>query len=254
MKAEVFTIEGKKIKVIELPEQFNEEYRQDLIKRAILAIRSHGRQPYGTMSLAGQGYSAKLSRRRRDYKGAYGKGISRVSRKTMWRRGMQFGWVGAIVPGTVGGRRAHPPKAEKKWEQKINNKERKKAIRSALAGTAQKKIMIIENKFEDLKKTREVKKILNLFGLTTDKIKRNKAGKGKNKGRNYRYKKNPLIIVSKKCDVANVVPNLPGYDVVNVKNLNPEILSLNHNEPRPCIFTEGSIEILSKERLFFDKK
>ena len=44
-------------------------------------------------------------------------------------------WVGAVMPGTVGGRRAHPPKADKIWSQKINTTERRKAIRSAIAGT-----------------------------------------------------------------------------------------------------------------------
>src|SRR3990167_10770470 len=155
MKAEVFDLDGKKIKTIELPEQFYENYEPDLINRAILAIFSHRRQPYGTMPLAGIDYSGKLSRRRRDYKGAYGKGISRASRKTMWRRGMQFGWVGAISPGTVGGRRAHPPKATKIWDLKINNKERRKAIRSALSGVAiKKRLFIIEDKFEDLKQAK----------------------------------------------------------------------------------------------------
>src|SRR3989338_2777215 len=169
MKAEVFDLDGKKIKTIELPEQFYENYEPDLINRAILAIFSHRRQPYGTMPLAGQGYSAKLSRRRRDYKTPYGKGVSRVSRKTMWRRGMQFGWVGAISPGTVGGRRAHPPKSTKIWDLKINNKERRKAIRSALSGVVQNsKLIVVDDKFEDLKKAKDVKRVLGLLGFETD--------------------------------------------------------------------------------------
>ena len=144
MKADVFGLDGKKVKSIELPEQFNEEYEPDLIKRAILVIQSHNRQPYGVAYQAGMIHSAKLSRRRRNYKGSYGKGISRVPRKTMWRRGMQFGWVGANAPGMVGGRRSHPPKAYKNWDLKINIKERKKAIRSALSGSlANNKVGII---------------------------------------------------------------------------------------------------------------
>ena len=44
-------------------------------------------------------------------------------------------WVGAFAPGTVGGRRAHPPKSEKIWSKKINKKENAKAIRSAISAT-----------------------------------------------------------------------------------------------------------------------
>lgn len=256
MKADVLSLDGKKLKTVELPEQFNESYEPDLVNRAVLTIFSHGRQPYGTMPKAGQGYSAKLSRRRRDYKGAYGKGISRASRKTMWRRGMQFGWVGALSPGTVGGRRAHPPKATKIWALNINVKERRKAIRSALSGVAQKsKFVVVEDKFEELKLAKDVKKVLKGFGFETEAVIRKKAGKGKSRGRATRYKKNPLLVVGKNCNVVKALSNIPGYDSVDVKSLNASLLSLNYNNPRPCIFTESALNILSKEKLFFgDKK
>ena len=116
----VLDLNGKNLKQIDVPEQFEGEYNQDLIKRAVMAIQSNKRQPYGAKPRAGKRYSSKLSRRRRQYKGSYGHGMSRVPRKVMWRRGMQFGYVGAHAPGTVGGRRAHPPKAEKRWNKKIN--------------------------------------------------------------------------------------------------------------------------------------
>ncbi len=152
MKVDVYSLEGEKVRSIELPKQFNEEYRPDLIRRAVFAIMSHNIQEYGAHPEAGKRSSAKLSRRRRDYKGAYGIGISRIPRKTMWRRGTQFGWVGAWAPGTVGGRRAHPPKAEKNWEKSINVKERKKAIRSAIAVLLKmNKIKILDSKLEDIK-------------------------------------------------------------------------------------------------------
>jgi len=255
MKADVFNLEGKKVKSLELPEQFADEYNYDLINRAVLVINSNNRQPYGTMPLAGMGYSAKLSRRRRDYKGAYGKGISRVPRKTMWRRGTQFYWVGALSPGTVGGRRAHPPKAEKKWNLKINKKERRKAIRSALSGVlSNSRIIVLDNKFEDLKLTKDVKKIFSLLGLGVDAVKRKKAGTGKSRGRAIRYKKNSLVVVSGKCNVVKAVRNLPGYDVVDVRSLNASVLTLHYRLPRPCVFTEGALELMNKERLFLENK
>src|SRR3989344_4390875 len=138
MKVKVLSLDGNESGSIELPSQFSEEIREDLIKRAILAIKSYKRQKYGAKEEAGKRASAKLSRRRRKYRGAYGMGISRVPRKILSRRGMRMTWVAAFAPGTVGGRRAHPPKSAKNWELKINKKERKKAIRSALAATASK--------------------------------------------------------------------------------------------------------------------
>src|SRR3990167_2631714 len=131
----VMNLEGKKVREINLPVQFNEGYHPNLIKRNVWTIQSNKRQPYGAKERAGLRYSSTLSKRRKDYKGSYGKGLSRTPRKVMWRRGTQFCFMGATAPGTVGGRKAHPPKAEKVFTKKINKKERRKAIRSALSAT-----------------------------------------------------------------------------------------------------------------------
>src|SRR3989338_1070581 len=141
MKLDVLDLSKNKIGEIKMPLQFEEEFRPDFIRRAVLAVQSHKRQAYAASSDAGKRSSAKLSRRRRDYRGSYGFGISRVPRKIMTRRGTRMNWVGAFAPGTVGGRKAHPPKTEKIWWKKINEKERLKALRSAIAATISKDIV-----------------------------------------------------------------------------------------------------------------
>jgi large subunit ribosomal protein L4e len=252
MKADVMSLDGKKLKSVDLPVQFEEGYEPDLVNRAVLAIFSHNRQPYGLFTKAGQGVSAKLSRRRRDYKGSYGKGISRVPRKTLWRRGMQFGWVGAFAPGTTGGRRAHGPKASKIWDLEINTKERKKAIRSALSGLTSKdsKLVVVEDKFENIKNVKDAKKVLTDLGFIVETVKRKNVGKGRVRGRAFRYKKNALVVVTKNCSAVQALSNLAGYDTVDVKSLNASALTLSYGKPRECIFTEGAINTISKEKLF----
>lgn len=267
MKTEVLSIEGKKQGSVELPEQFNEEYRPDLIRRAVLAIQSHKRQPYGSMPEAGKRPTAKLSRRRRKYRGSYGKGISRVPRKILSRNGSQMNWVGAFAPGTVGGYRAHPPKAWKDWELKINDKERKKALRSAIAATALKEIvlarghksanvvpLVADTKIESLSKTSEAKKVLEQLGLKGElercAEKKIRAGKGKNRGRRYKKKKGVLIVVSGKCKLMESAKNLPGVDIVNVSSLNAELLAPGYLPGRITVWSERAIERLAKEKLF----
>ena len=61
--------------------------------------------------------------------------MSRVPRLTQGRRA-------DLAPCVVGGRRAHPPKAEKNWSEKINKKEKKLAKESAIAVTSNKEIVI----------------------------------------------------------------------------------------------------------------
>ncbi|MFH0752164.1 MAG: 50S ribosomal protein L4 [archaeon] len=266
MKADILNLEGKKTKSIELPSQFEEEYRPDLIKRAVLAKQSHDRQPYGASPEAGMRHSTFVSKRRRKYRGCYGKGIARTPRKIMSRSGTQMNWVGARAPNTVGGKRAHPPKAEKDWDLKINATERRKALRSAIAATTDKELVkkrghisatvpiIIENAFESLKKAKDVTVILKKLGLEKE-LKRSakktiRAGKGKGRGRKYVKKKGPLIVMSKKCDLTKAAKNIPGVDLTEVKCLNTELLAPGTHAGRLTIWTEDAIKKMDKEKLF----
>ena len=268
MELKILDLEGKEEGKIKLPDQFNEEVRPDLIKRAVLAVQSHNRHPYGAAPMAGKRSSAVLSRRRRDYRGSYGIGISRVPRKIMSRRGTRMNWVGAFAPGMVGGRRAHPPKAGRIWWQKINKKERRKAIRSAISATVIKEIVeeirkvpnnypfIIDSRIEDLEKTKIVKEMLEKLGFKEELERASKktirAGKGKSRGRKYRKKKSLLIVVSKECKLMKGAQNLTGIDVVEVKNINAELLAPGCIAGRPTLWTNSAVEIMEKEKLFME--
>ena len=267
MKLDILDLTSNKIGEIKLPPQFEEELRPDLIHRAVLAIQSHKRQTYAASSEAGKRASAKLSRRRRDYRGSYGIGISRVPRKIMTRRGMRMNWVGAFAPGTVGGRRAHPPKSEKIWWKKINEKERAKAIRSAMAATIMRDVVaqrghlmpinypfILDSKFESISKTKDVIDTFKKLGLENElaraEEKKIRAGKGKSRGRKYKKKKGPLVVVSKIDKLSMAVVNIPGIDIVDVKSLNAELLAPGAKAGRLTLWTSAAINILEKERLF----
>ncbi len=267
MKLDIFDQSKNKTGEIKLPPQFEEEYRPDIIQRGVLAIQSHKRQKYAAGSEAGKRSSAKLSRRRRDYRGSYGIGISRVPRKIMTRRGTRMNWVGAFAPGTVGGRRAHPPKSQKTWWKKIDAKERSKAIRSAISATVIREIVAerghlipnnypfaLDDKFESMQKTKDVVSTLMALGFENElsrvEEKSVRAGKGKSRGRKYKKKKGPLIVVSKTGNLIMAVANIPGIDIVEVKSLNAELLAPGAKAGRLTLWTKAAISILEKENLF----
>jgi len=267
MKLDILDISNKKIGEINLPKQFSEEVRTDLISRAVLALHSNKRQPYGAKPEAGKRASAIISKRRRDYKGSYGFGISRTPRKILSRRGARMYWVGAFAPNTVGGRRAHPPKSEKILSKKINKKERKKAIRSGISATIINELVkkrghiipknypfIIDEKFEDLSRTKNVIEALKALGLDKELYRvdkrKTRAGKGKVRGRKYKTKKGPLIVVSKKSNIMKAADNILGVNIVNVKDLNVEMLAPGELPGRLTLWTASAIKILEKERLF----
>lgn len=215
MKAGILDINGKKSKEITLPEFFSGEIRVDIVSKTLEAKKS--KQPYSSSPTGGKQHSAsgKLIHRRKVWKSQYGRGMSRVPRKSHSRRGSQFNWVAAEVPNTRGGRRAHPPKVTSIINTKaINKKEMRLALMSALTATANKdKVaskyeninekdlktlpLIVESKITSLK-TKEllsgIKKILgeNIYSIV-EKKKKIRAGKGKMRGR--RYKKNSGILI-----------------------------------------------------------
>ena len=260
-------LEGKKVKEVKLPEQFKEPYHPDLIKRAVLTIQSNKRQPYGASLSAGKRASVKISKRRHNYRGCYGRGISRIPRKVTWHRGTQFGFTAAFAPGTVGGRKAHPPKSEKNWNKKINIKEKRKAIRSAISATINLDLVkqrnhlppknypfIIDSKIEGLQKTKEVKQTLEKLGFKDElkriESKKVRAGKGKSRGRKYKKKTGPLIVVSSNCKLIKSSTNIPGIKIIEVKKLNTELLAPGTQAGRLTLFTDKAIEIMEKEKLF----
>jgi len=250
-----------------MPAQFDEPVRPDLIHRAVESQESHERQRYGADPMAGQRTSPKLSRRRRDYKGSYGHGISRVPRKILSRNGTQMNWVGAFAPGMVGGRQAHPAKSESKLYKMINVKERRKAIRSALAATVDKNVVtqrghkipasypfILDSAMESIAKTADAIKALETLDIGADleraAVKKIRAGKGKNRGRPYATRKGPLIVVSKNCPLQKAASNIPGVDVVEVSRLSAKALAPGSHPGRLTLYTDAAVERLDKEGLF----
>lgn len=258
MEVKIINQKGEAKGETTLPEQFEEAFRPDLIKKAVLSLQSCRRTPYGAYPKAGQEFSAKLSKRRRNYRGSYNKGIARGQRKIMSRNGTQMHMVGAISPYAVGGRRAYPPKSEKSWIVKINDKERRKAIRSALGASLNKQIVenrghklpknypfIIDNEFETITKTKQALQALKAIGLEKEleraAHKKIRAGRGKMRGRVYKKTKGPLIVVGKECPLKRASKNLPGIEIVKAQELNAELLAPGTHAGRLTLYTTNAI-------------
>jgi len=238
MKAKIYGAIGlaKKTRV-DLPGVFETAYRPDLIKRAVLAVQSTKRHPKSTKYQAGWTVASSWGT---------GRGAARTPRSH--GRRTHSAQRGALVNYAVGGRVAHPPRTEKKIVERINKKERRLAIRSAIAATCDKELVLqrghkaesfelVPIVFEDaihdkIVKTKEAVELLTKIGLITD-IERAKngrhvrAGKGKLRGRKYR---NP------------VVRNLPGVEIVNVEFLNAEMLAPGTHPGRLTVWMEKTLK------------
>lgn len=227
-EVKVFNLEGKEIGTMNW--DATEDFRRDLIIRAFLAEQSLSFQPKGNFRWAGLLTTARYVGRKEAYHTIKNRGISRLPRQ-MFPKG-RIGYV-RIVPHAVKGRRAHPPKPEKKIVEKINKKEWKKALRSAL--TFSNKV-IIEG-LESVKKLKEMKKVLELFADFDDAKEKAKRRLKRKKGK--KYKKTLLIIQG---SGENIKCNLPGVDVVRGKDLRVMDVAPGGVAGRVCVFTKRGFE------------
>ena len=262
MKTKILDINGKEKGSIELPDFFSEKIREDIVAKVLEATKM--KQPYGPSPVAGKQNSASgnIQHTRNVWKTMQGKGISRVPRKIMSRRGSQFNWVGAEIPNARGGRRAHPPKIESMINtKKINKKELEVALRSALSATANEKIVsekyerlngkklvglpfIVEPKLLSLKIKELVLSLEKILGkdLFEVALKKRKVRSGIGKLRGRKYKKNAgllLVIGDKEKLKTNII------DVKMVKSLNVTDLAAG-GAGRLTIYTEQAVKELGE--------
>ncbi|WP_299262657.1 50S ribosomal protein L4 [Halorientalis sp.] len=242
MNATVHTLDGDEDGAAELPGVFDTQFRPDLIRSAVLAAQANRKQDYGSDDHAGLRTPAESF--------GSGRGMAHVPRE---------GGKARRVPQAVGGRQAHPPKSEKDRTQKINDKERKLAVRSAVAATTDEETVrerghefdddtelpvVVSDDFEDLQKTQAVVDVLEALGLADDieraddtKI---KAGQGKTRGRKYRRPSSILFVTSE--EPSRAARNLAGADVATSREVNAEDLAPGGQPGRLTVWTESALE------------
>jgi large subunit ribosomal protein L4e len=243
MQATVHDLDGETADELDLPDVFETPYRPDLVKRAVHAAQANARQDYGADEYAGLRTPAESF--------GSGRGMAHVPREN---------GRGRRVPQTVGGRRAHPPKAEKDRSQDINDKERKLAVRSAIAATTDPELVaerghafdedldlpvVVSDEFEDLVKTKEVVALLEELGIHDDVERADdnttvRAGKGANRGRKYKRPASILFVTSEEPSTA--ARNLAGVDVATAANVSAEDLAPGAHAGRLTVWTESAIE------------
>ena len=261
MKTQILSIEGKKLKEIEMPKVFGSNVREDIIAR-VLEIKKV-RQPYGPSPVAGKQHSAKgkIVHRRHVWRSGYGRGNSRVPRKIFSQRGTQFNWEAAEVPNARGGMRAHPPKPASMINTlKMNKKEMKIAFSSALSATANEKFVlekydrlkdekisvpfVVEDKITSLKTKNLLNAVKNILGEKLFEIaikeKSIRAGKGKIRGRKYKSNAGMLLVLGNKEKLKT-----SKFDVKSVKEISVVDLAKG-SLGRLVVYTENAIKDLGE--------
>jgi len=227
----VLGLDGNVVNEIELPPVFGVPVRVDLIRRAFLSEFTARLQPKGRDPMAGKRTTAESL--------GIGYGIARVPRIKGSNRA-------AFINSARGGHLAFPPRPDRVIHERINKKEKRMAIMSALAATARKEFVearghvvdgvnafpvIVVDELEGINKAKELREVFKKIGVWKDVERaaewRQRNTKGKMRGRRYKKRVGPLVIISDEdAPVRNAVGAYPGTDAVAVN-----LLSVKHLAP-----------------------
>lgn len=254
-KVPVLDLDGKVTGEISLPKTFLAPLREDLVWRAFIHLQTHTLQPKGAFKGSGHKYSVESL-------GA-GYGMARVSRIKASGTGKNL--AGGMINFVVGGRPGHPPVPEKKIHKEINEKEKRVALLAAIAFTGDKEAVrarghrvpeevklpiVVDDRLQSIAKTKELREFLEKLGLGEElkrcKEKKVRAGKGKRRGRRYKRRVGPLIVVLEDKGIFDAADNLPGVDVVRLKDLSVLHLAPGAKPGRLTIWSKSAFEKLDE--------
>jgi large subunit ribosomal protein L4e len=248
---DVYDAEGKAVGKVAVPSFFEAPVRPDLIRRAVVAIQSHMFQRQGRDPMAGKRTTAQSL--------GVGHAMSRIPRVKGERypRGGQAGFAA----GTVKGRLTWPPVSAKDPRKKINHKELKLAMMSALAATSSKELvkarghrfsgdrelpLVVADDLERITTNSDAEKLLKNLGIWDD-VKRAgdrkvRGGKGSVRGRTYKHRVSALFVVQRKQGAERAFRNFSGVSVADVASLNVNDLAPGTHPGRLTIWSESALK------------
>ena len=257
MKVPVLTTNGKNDGEMELPLVFHTEFRKDIIHKAFTNLNSHKFQPQGRHPTAGMDVVARSNNP------PTGQGTARIAKMRGGGGGRQ-GQAGGVA-SVRGGRQAHPPIAKKIIFKKLNKKENKLALCSAISATKLKEMIIsrghkidkinnfpivVSDEIESITKTKEMIKILDSLNLSQDvqRLNRRKSRTGKSslRGRGIKIGKSVLFVVTKSEKLSKACKGIPGVDVKLTSELSVLDLAPGGDPIRLTVYSKNAINELAR--------
>lgn len=257
MKAVTYSTDGTKQDDMDLPDVFMTPIRPDIIHKAYINLESHKFQPKGTHPTAGMDVVARSN------DPPTGQGSSRIAKMRGGGGGRQ-GQAGGVA-SVRGGRQAHPPKVDKVIYKRLNKKENKLALCSAIAATASKDIIesrghktganesfpiIISDDIESVSRAPELVGIIKSLGLSEDveRLKNRKARTGKSslRGRGKKVGKSILFVTKSAQNTSKACGSIPGVDARAVSDLSVLDLAPGSTLIRLTVYSRAAIEELAK--------
>ena len=248
----VYALDGTVKGELSVPGVFASDVRPDLIRRAVNSILTGRIQPKTSDYMAGKRTSAESL--------GVGLDLARVPR-------VKGGGPAAFVPNVIGGRVAFPRRLEKIYHERINEKERVLATKSAIAATGIKETvlrrghakfgdlslpLVVSDDLKSLSKSSEFREFLKALSLWDDATRakegiKERPGRGKTRGRRWVRPKSILLVADElNPPVRRASRNFPGVDFSDISSLNVEKLAPGGHPGRLTVWTETAFKKLGE--------
>ena len=259
MKVPTLSTSGDKDGEIELPVIFSTPFRRDLIHKAFTNLNSHKFQPQGRHPTAGMDVVARSN------DPPTGQHRARIAKMRGGGGGRQ-GQAGGVA-SVRGGRQAHPPTADKTIYKRLNKKENRLALCSAIAATASKDMiksrghrvdkieefpMVVSDDIESVSRAAEMEKILKSLKLIDDvkrlEARKPRTGKSALRGRSKKIGKSVLFVTKDPGRISKACGGFPGVEAKPVRELSVLDLAPGSDPIRLTVYSKTAIEEIAKIR------
>mmetsp|Transcript_26341 Transcript_26341/g.23236 ORF Transcript_26341/g.23236 Transcript_26341/m.23236 type:complete len:412 (+) Transcript_26341:62-1297(+) len=247
----------KVVNKVQLPSVCSTPVRLDIVQFVHDQISKNARQAHGVASNAGMQHAAESW--------GTGRAVARIPRVT--GSGTHRSGQGAFGNMCRKGRMFAPLKTWRRWHRKVNLKQKRHAVASALAASSMTPLVIarghkisqvpylplvVDDQVEGLEKTKDVIAFLKRVGAYEDveRVINNSStrpGQGKLRYHRIKTRKGPLFVyANENANLIKSVRNIPGVDICNVHRLNLRQLAPGGHVGRFIIYTEAAFKALDQ--------
>lgn len=246
------------LREVRTPQVFSTAIRNDIVQFVHDNLSKNTRQAQGVDPRAGMKHSAE----------SWGTGRAAARIPRIGGSGTSRSGQGAFGNMCRKGRMSFPLHVWRRWHRKVNLRQRRHALASALAASSVWGLvnarghrinnlpqlpLVLDNQVNQISKTKEAVSLLKAFGLYEDvervmKAKALRPGRGKMRNRRFKKRRGPLVVVDDEAQaLIRALRNIPGVDVLNVNRLNIRNLAPGGQLGRLLVFTEGALAELKQQ-------
>merc|ERR1711874_16219 len=242
---------------VRLPHVFMAPVRNDVVSFVHDQLSRNTRQAHGVDPKAGMKHSAESW--------GTGRAVARIPRVS----GSGTHGSGQAAFGNMcrKGRMSHPLHTWRRWHRKVNVKQRRHALASAVAASACVPLvmarghrvmnvpmlpLVVDDTVSQVSRTKEFINLLKTFGAWDDvrrvvASRKMRAGKGKLRNKRFKARRGVLVVAHDGCEsLRRSVRNVPGVDICNINRLNIRQLAPGGHLGRFCVWTQSAFNALEK--------